>query len=217
MKKTIGLIIIFALILGLAVTGCQPKSEDKPPNILIAYFSWANNTVVDTPDPGDQEAIDALASASVLPPGNTGLLAQWIQEKTGGSLFTIKTADPYPSDFEQCAAQVAEELDASARPALAESVAKIADYDVVFIGFSVWADTPPMAVFSFIEQHDLAGKTIVFFSAFGGGCMDASVKALTAALPDSTIVESTFGASREAFPNAQSDIAVWLDSLEILK
>ena len=55
------------------------------------------------------------------------------------------------------------------------------DYDVVFLGFPNWWYTAPMAVFSFIEEYDLSGKTVVPFCAHGTGGLAASVRDITAA------------------------------------
>ena len=41
-------------------------------NILVAYFSWADNSALD----GD---VDAVSSPSVIPPGNVQQLASWVQ------------------------------------------------------------------------------------------------------------------------------------------
>lgn len=43
-------------------------------NVLIAYFSWADNAVL-------ADDVDAIASPSVLVPGNVQQLAGWVQEK----------------------------------------------------------------------------------------------------------------------------------------
>lgn len=48
-------------------------------NILIAYFTRAENTHVENPDAVD---VDATTSASVLLPGNAAKMAGWIQERT---------------------------------------------------------------------------------------------------------------------------------------
>ncbi len=60
--------------------------------ILIAYFTWADNTVVEDPDSVD---VDATTSASVLAPGNAAKIAAWIEERTGGDLFSIIVTEPY--------------------------------------------------------------------------------------------------------------------------
>ena len=54
------------------------SEEQSNSNILIAYFTWAEN-----PDGVD---MDATTSASVLLPGNTAKMAGWIQQKVGRRL-----------------------------------------------------------------------------------------------------------------------------------
>ena len=54
------------------------SAEQSNSNILIAYFTWAEN-----PDGVD---MDATTSASVLLPGNTAKMAGWIQQKVGRRL-----------------------------------------------------------------------------------------------------------------------------------
>lgn len=54
---------------------------------LIAYFSWAENTVVSNPSSVD---VDAVTSASVLLPGNVTKMAGWIQEETGGLARSVR-------------------------------------------------------------------------------------------------------------------------------
>lgn len=54
----------------------QAVEKDDGQHILIAYFTWAENTHVENPDEID---VDATTSASVLPPGNAAELAGWIR------------------------------------------------------------------------------------------------------------------------------------------
>ena len=90
-------------------------------NILIAYFSWADNAVLD-------EDVDAVTSPSVIPPGNVQQLASWVQEETGGDLFPLRVTDPYPSDWDACLERANEERGADARPELAEQVENLEQY-----------------------------------------------------------------------------------------
>ena len=80
--------------------------EDSPEavesSVLIAYFSWAENAVL-------EEGVDAMTSPSVSDPGNVQQLAGWIQEETGGELFSIQVTDPYPSDWDACLERANEE------------------------------------------------------------------------------------------------------------
>lgn len=179
-------------------------------NILIAYFTWADNTVVDDPSAVD---VDATASASVLIPGNAALMASYIQERVGGDLFSIRVTEPYSSDYDQCLDRAAEEKAENARPALEETVENMEDYDTVFLGFPNWWYTCPMAVFTFVEEHDLSGKTVVPFVAHGTGGLSSTVRDLTAALPEDTTVLEPVGIYRNDMPQAEEIIGQWLEGL----
>ena len=181
--------------------------------ILVAYFSWADNTSMNLTD---DMAIDALTTASIVPPGNTGLIAYAIQDAIGGDLFLIQAADPYSGDYNTCVERVADELDDNERPPLKALVDSIDDYDTVFIGYPIWNNTCPRAVLTFIESHDLSGKTIALFSAYGGGRIQVSVDEIKMALPDDcTVLEPAFGAGREGFAEAQQNAEAWAQALGI--
>lgn len=148
----------------------EPAGE--APRILIAYFTWAENTQV--ADPSSVEE-DAVTSASVLLPGNVGLMAQWIKEETGGDTFSILTAEPYSSDYDECLDRAIREHDDGLYPALTAKVENIEDYDIVFLGFPNWWYSCPMAILTFIRENDLSGKTIIPFASHGTGGFTASL------------------------------------------
>lgn len=116
MKKILSLLLTIAIVFSLAACGQskgqedasslsvdlsdEPQSESQTSpkrmngsNILVAYFSWADNAIL-------AEDVDAVTSPSVIPPGNVQQLAGWVQEETGGELFSIRVTDPYPSDWD---------------------------------------------------------------------------------------------------------------------
>ena len=55
----------------------ETESESLERNILVAYFSWADNAIL-------ADDVDAVSSPSVIPPGNVQQLEGWVQEETGG-------------------------------------------------------------------------------------------------------------------------------------
>ena len=200
-------------------TPSDPEEPEETPDvvkdsgILIAYFTWADNTVVENPDAVD---VDATTSASVLVPGNTAIMAQFIQRQVGGDLFSIRVTEPYSSDYDECLDRAADEKAENARPELVETVDNMADYDIVFLGFPNWWYTCPMAIFSFVERHDLSGKTVIPFVAHGTGGLSSTIRDLTAALPEDAAVLEPVGIYRDDMPQAQETISAWLDGLEIL-
>ncbi len=154
MKKIIALFLIFALSFSLAACSNAPSTEptipesnvaeevetentvpsetsESPSNVLVAYFSWADNAVL-------ADDVDAVTSPSVIAPGNVQQLAGWVQEKTGGDLFSIRVTDPYPSDWDDCLTRANQERRDNARPELMENVENLENYDVVFLGYPNW-------------------------------------------------------------------------------
>ena len=178
--------------------------------ILIAYFTWSDNTVVENSDSID---VDAETSASVLSPGNAELIANWIAEETGGDLFSIKTQNKYSSDYDECLNQARKERDNNERPALVERVNNIDDYDVIFLGFPNWWYTCPMAVFTFVESYDLEGKTIIPFCTHGTGGLSRTIRDLKNILPENCEVLEAIGVYRPEVKNSKNKVLDWLMKL----
>ena len=187
------------------------QSEEKS-NILIAYFTWAENTHVDDPNSVDA---DATTSASVLMPGNVGLLAYCIEEETGGDRFSIITEEPYSSDYDTCLNRAIEEHDDNIRPAIKGQVDNMEDYDIVFLGFPNWWYSCPMAILTFIEENDLSGKTIIPFCSHGTGGFAASLRDIGNVLPDDCTVLEEFGAYRPEVKESKDELLQWLSALDI--
>lgn len=108
------------------------ETQGTGSNILVAYFSWAENAIL-------EEDVDAVASPSVIAPGNVQELAGWVQEETGGDLFSIQVTDPYPSDWDACLERANEERGEDARPELTSSVENLDAYDTVFLGYTIFS------------------------------------------------------------------------------
>lgn len=181
-------------------------------NILIAYFIWADNTVVEDPSSVD---VDATTSASVLAPGNAAKLASWIQQEVGGDLHSIVVEEPYSSDYDECLDRAADEKAENARPALASHVDNMEDYDIVFLGFPNWWYTLPMPVLTFVEEYDWSGKTVVPFVTHGTGGLSSTIRDLTAALPEDATILEPIGVYRPEVDASQSAIQEWIAGLDL--
>lgn len=186
--------------------------EAGSPRILIAYFTWADNTVVEDPDAVD---VDATTSASVLAPGNAAKIADWIQQEVGGDLFSIVVTEPYSSDYDECLDRAADEKADNARPALVNHVGNMENYDIVFIGFPNWWYTLPMAVLSFVDEYDFSGKTIVPFCTHGTGGLSSTIRDLTAALPDDVTILDAIGVYRPDVDSSRPAVQEWIAGLNL--
>ena len=185
----------------------QGPANGETTNILIAYFSWADNAFI-------EGEVDAVASTSVTAPGHVAQLASWVQEETGGDTFSIQVTEPYSSDWDECLDRANDERSQNARPELTETVENIKDYDVVFLGYPNWWYGAPMALLSFIEQNDLSDKQIYLFCSHGTGGLAGSVEDIEGVLPDSaTLSDNVFDVYEEDASGAQNDILSWLSEL----
>ena len=180
--------------------------EEQGSDILVAYFSWADNAIL-------ADDVDAVASPSVIPPGNVQQLAGWVQEETGGDLFSIRVTDPYPSDWDDCLARANEERGDNARPELVENVDKLDQYDTVFLGYPNWWYGVPMALLTFLEQNDLSGKQVYLFCSHGTGGLANSVELITDAAPEAVISDNIFDCYEEDASSSQGDIQSWVSGL----
>ena len=184
----------------------EQSGDTDTTNILVAYFSWADNAVL-------ADDVYAVASPSVIPPGNVQQLAGWVQEETGGHLFSIQVTDPYPSDWDECLARANQERGDDARPQLEESVENLESYDVVFLGYPNWWYGVPMALLSFLEQNDLSGKQVYLFCSHGTGGLANSVEIITQAVPDALISDHIFDCYEEDAASSQEAIQNWVREL----
>ena len=135
------------------------------------------------------KALVAYFSAS----GVTAKVAKKLAEAAGADLYEIKPAVPYTSadlNWSNKQSRSSVELgDRSSRPAIADSDANIAAYDVVYVGFPIWWYVAPTIVNTFLESYDFSGKKIVLFATSGGSGFGKAAQGLQPSAPKATIVE----------------------------
>lgn len=125
--------------------------------------------------------------------GTTARAAKDLAKAAGADLYEIKPAVPYTrADLnwqDKNSRSSVEMRDKSSRPALADTSANIADYDVIFVGFPIWWYIAPTIINSFLEAYDFSGKKIVLFATSGGSGFGKAVAGLQSSAPGATIVE----------------------------
>lgn len=141
--------------------------------------------------------------------GNTETVARQIQDCVGGDLFRIVTVEPYPVDYNAVVEVARKEQKSGHRPKLAESVARMASYEVVFVGYPNWWSTMPMAVFSFLEEYDLSGKRIAPFCTHEGSGLGRSLRDLREVCPRSEAL-SGLAVRGGRVSAAMKDVRAWL-------
>ena len=179
-------------------------------SLLVAYFSYAENAAL----PDD---VDASASASIQPwngalTGNTGVVADMIAQATGADLFSIRTVEQYPDTYDATLDQGQQEQSEGARPELATHLENLDSYDTIFLGFPNWWGDMPMAVYTFLDEVDLSGKTVIPFVTSGGSGFSNTISTIQQMEPQATVQEGlSIGASSAT--GAQQQVESWLSEL----
>ena len=128
---------------------------------LIAYFSRKGENYVN----------GSMVNLSV---GNTEVAAKMAQKVIGGDLFEIKTVKIYPTDYTETTNVAQVEKSQNARPKLTVHVKNMDEYDTIILGYPNWWGTMPMAVFTFLEEYDFTGKTILPYCTNEGSGLGGS-------------------------------------------
>lgn len=143
--------------------------------ILIAYYSRK----------GENYLNGAIVN---LPVGNTEVAAKKAQEITSGDLFEICTAKSYPVDYTETTKVAATEKKTNARPELSTHVNNMNQYDTIILGYPNWCGTFPMAVFTFLEEYDFTGKTILPICTHEGSGLSGSERDIRKLCPDAKVL-----------------------------
>lgn len=133
------------------------KSVAKPGDgkTLVVYFSVPETDGVDA----SSGASRVVSDGKVM--GNTRYVADIISGATGGDLFEIKTVRAYPGSHKALIDAAKVEIDSKARPQLVTHIKNLDDYSVVFVGFPNWWYDMPMPLYTFFEEYDFSGKTVM--------------------------------------------------------
>lgn len=182
-------------------------------NILVAYFSRVGNTEW-------EDGVDAVTSASLNAEngafvGNAEYLARMSAEVTGGDLFLIQTEETYPSDYRETTNVASVEQSDNARPALASHVENMDQYDTVVLIYPNWWGNLPMPLYTFLEEYDFSGKTILPLCTHEGSRMGSSESAIAGLCPDAILLDG-LSVRGSAASSAQSDVETWINNSGIL-
>ena len=193
-----------------AVTEAVQNNTDNE-NILIAYFSVPENV--------DTDGIDANSGASIVVKnkdvlGNMQYMAMTIQEAIGGELFRIETKEKYPLEHETLVNQAKEEQNEDARPELATHIENVEQYDMIFIGYPNWWGDMPQPLYTFLEEYDFSGKTIIPFNSHGGSGFSNTIEEIKKLQSNATVRDDGLSISRNDVADSEQEITDWAKGLQ---
>lgn len=229
MKRITALIICMLLAVSMSACNQQPSvdstvttgntdstnatiapSVSGESKILIAYFS--------APEDVSTEGVDAVSGASIVIKdgeklGNTQYVAQIIHDTIGGDLFRIETVSSYPLEHDALLDYASNEQSSNARPELTTVVENFEEYDTILLGYPNWWYDMPMAIYSFLESYDFAGKTIIPFVTHGGSRASGSLETIAELTPGAIIYDNSLILSRNEVAGSEKEVRHWAESL----
>lgn len=168
--------------------------------ILVAFFSRT----------GENYAVGHIEQ------GNTHIVAELIASATGGTLFRIEPATPYPDDYRACTEVAQREKRSKARPALVGDIA-VEEYDVIFLGYPNWWGDLPMCVYTFLEQHNWQGKVVIPFCTHEGSGLSDTENLLRAACRGASVLNGLAvrgSVAQNEREKARKQVLEWLKQLK---
>jgi flavodoxin len=208
-------ILILTMLLGLAgcgaVGGKQAEttgqsvsaepSESAEQDVLVVYFSRT----------GEQYGVGEINK------GNTAIVADMIIDQTGADSFEIlPEEDYYPYTYDELTDVAKQEQNENARPAYAGEVPDLTQYSTVFIGAPVWWSDWPMIMYTFFENEDLSGKTLIPFSTHEGSGLAGFDRKLSDTISDAEVLKGFSVRGYDAQNKQDSvreEVKDWLASL----
>ena len=147
--------------------------------------------------------------------GNNEYIARIIQRETGGDLFAIETVQDYPTTHDPLLEFAYNEKADNARPELAVQLENLDRYDVIFLGYPNWNADLPMPLYTFLEEYDFGGKTIIPFTTHGGSGFSRTIQTIAELQPNATVISDGLSISRNSVSGAEGDVVNWVNSLNL--
>ena len=176
------------------------KENDKP-HILIVYFSRA----------GENWQVGNVEK------GNTAVIEEYIEKNINADVFEIRPKTPYPESYNETLSIVTRERDNNERPDYIGKIDDLDQYDTVFLGYPIWYGGLPMIMYTFLENNDLGGKTIIPFSTHGGSGWGSTLSELKKLCPNSEFKDGFSVAGTNARnTDTETKVTDWIDGLDII-
>ncbi|WP_259329711.1 flavodoxin [Phocaeicola vulgatus] len=196
----------------IAATGQQTATTVSRTSgkALVVYFSVPETDGVDASSGASRLVADGKLQ------GNTEYVATVISEATDGDLFEIKTVHTYPGTHKELIDAAKKESDEDARPALATHIKNLDEYDVVFVGFPNWWYDMPQPLYTFFDEYDFSGKTVVPFCTHGGSRFSDAIKTIREMEQGTTVLDG-YAIARDRVAGSQDGILNWIEKMGMRK
>lgn len=147
--------------------------------------------------------------------GNTEVVAGMIKGLLACDVYRIEASDPYPDGYDETVARNVEEQEADARPAIANPLESVEQYDTILIGSPIWNVRAPMIMTTFTEAFDFSGKTVYPFTTHAMSGLGTTERDYAESCRGATIAEG-LAIRGEEVQGAQPAVETWLRATGLL-
>lgn len=181
------------------------STEENNTNVSIANNNIQNHDEIKTDETSNQKVAVVYFSAT----GTTKTVAEYIKDVSNADIFEIVPKQKYSSEDlnwnDNSSRSTKEQNDKNARPEIQNNI-DVSNYDVIFIGYPIWWGDTPRIIQTFMENHDLKGKTMIPFCTSGGTGISTSENTLKTYSGINWI-------SGKRLTTSQSEVANWVKSI----
>lgn len=83
------------------------------------------------------------------------------------------------------------------------------------MGYPNWWYDMPMALYSFFDEYDLSGKTVIPFNVHNGSRFSSTIQTIQELEPGANVVTDGFTVSERNVAEAAADVDEWLKGLNL--
>lgn len=212
-KIIIPIIIVIILVIGFFVymflqNNTNNNDTQNDVNSDVTQDESNNDASFDNNVNNNGSSVVVYFSAT----GNTERVANLIGEATGSNVIEITPEEAYTDEDlnysdDNCRANL-EQNDDSARPGISNEI-NVDSYDTIYLGYPIWWGDIPKIILTFIDTHNLDGKTIVPFCTSGSSGISTSVSTLRDYNSNMNVLEGRRFSSSEDI----EDVTNWISEL----
>ena len=179
MNNKVLIAIIFILVIGVIVGSIYfiNRGENKTNDNSLKEANMPNNSSKNN----NLESNEKVAIVYFSVTNITESIAIYIKNATNGDIFEIISEEKYTSydlDYRNNDSIAnREQNDSSARPKISNNI-NIDPYDIIYLGYPIWWGDVPKIILTFLDSHNLSGKTVIPFCTSNSSSINRSLSIL---------------------------------------
>ncbi|MFD4422824.1 flavodoxin [Agromyces sp. NPDC058484] len=185
-----------------APTTPAPTATPAGASVLVVFFSRAGENY----SYGDRIDLEV---------GNTEVLAGKLSALIDCDVYEIEAAEPYSDSYDETRDRNVREQDTDARPAIANLITSIEQYQTILVGSPIWNVRPPMIMSTFAESFDFTGKLVHPFVTYAVSGLGSTERTYAELLPTATFGEA-LAVQGEIVAQSDADAEAWLRRIGLL-